>query len=93
MDKFGRYALCTWITDKKYYVHCMYPNVMPAYAPSSSFSLYSDAALLVEEMFQFLTLLSHEHHATKSFVDVPKVLNLCDILVSSEYASNSGQLR
>lgn len=41
-------------------------------------------------MFQFLTLLSHEHHATKSFVDVPKVLNLCDLLVSSEYGSTSG---
>ncbi|ODN00588.1 Huntingtin, partial [Orchesella cincta] len=49
-----------------------------------------NANILVEEMFQFLTLLSHEHHATKSFIDVPKILNLCDILVSSDYGSNSG---
>ncbi|CAG7730919.1 unnamed protein product [Allacma fusca] len=38
---------------------------------------------MVEEMFEFLTLLSHEQHHSSRFIDIPKILRLCDGLVAS----------
>lgn len=44
--------------------------------------------LLAEEIFRFLTILTHEYNSSKKFIDVSKIISLCHGLVSGAGNSN-----
>jgi len=45
--------------------------------------LSSNASLLIPNIFNFLVLLSYEQYHTKTIIQMPKVIQLCDGIMAS----------
>jgi len=44
---------------------------------------FSNANLLIPNIFNFLVLLSYERYHTKTIIQMPKVIQLCDGIMAS----------
>ena len=44
----------------------------------------SNAEILIPAIFEFLCLLSYENYHSKTIIDVPKILQLCESLSTAE---------
>jgi len=45
--------------------------------------VFSNANLLIPNIFNFLVLLSYERYHTKTIIQMPKVIQLCDGIMAS----------
>ena len=47
------------------------------------FFIFSNANLLIPNIFNFLVLLSYERYHAKTVIQMPKVIQLCDGIMAS----------